>query len=106
MRRRRWRGHLRAADQAELWRRWRQGEPLNAIARALDRRRSVVQRVLAGTGGFTPIPRRRSPRVGQRPSVPLASSLGHLGSWGATSSGCPRSRVCGPQELTVGSGSS
>src|SRR5262249_38422514 len=39
MRRRRWRGHLSAADQAELWRRWRQGEPVNA--RALDRRRSV-----------------------------------------------------------------
>ncbi len=56
-------GHLSAADQAELWRRWRQGEALNAIARAIDRRRSVVQRVLAGTGGFTPVPRRRSPRV-------------------------------------------
>jgi IS30 family transposase len=51
------------ADKAELWRRWRQGEALNAIARALDRRRSVVQRVLAGTGGFTPVPRRRSARV-------------------------------------------
>src|SRR4029077_17811297 len=63
MRRRRWRGSLSSADQAELWRRWRQGEPLNAIARALDRRRSVVQRVLAGTGGFTPVLRRRSPRV-------------------------------------------
>ena len=36
---------------------------MNAIARALDRRRSVVQRVLAGTGGFTPVPRRRSARV-------------------------------------------
>jgi IS30 family transposase len=63
MRRRRRRGHLSAADQAELWRRWRQGEPLNAIARALDRWRSVVQRVLAGTGGFTPVPCRRSARV-------------------------------------------
>src|SRR5262245_7933680 len=62
MRRRRWR-HLSTAEQAELWRRWRQGEAINAIARALDRRHSVVQRVLAGTGGFTPIPRQRSPRV-------------------------------------------
>jgi len=63
MRRRRWRGSLSSADQAELWRRWRQGDAVNAIARALDRRRSVVQRVLAGTGGFTPVLRRRSPRV-------------------------------------------
>src|SRR5262245_36735565 len=39
------------------------GRTLKAIARALDRRRSVVQRVLAGTGGFTPVPRRRSARV-------------------------------------------
>jgi len=32
-------------------------------ARALDRGREVLHRVLAGTGGFTPVPRRRSPRV-------------------------------------------
>src|SRR4029450_10529581 len=63
MRRRKWRGHLRPAEQGQLWRRWRQGEALRAIARALDRRRKVVHRVLAGTGGFTPVPRRRSPPV-------------------------------------------
>src|SRR5262245_22844649 len=62
MRRRRWR-HLSMAEQAELWRRWRQGDAINAIARALDRRRSVVQHVLSGTGGFTPVSRQRSPRV-------------------------------------------
>src|SRR4029453_18126561 len=37
MRRRRWRGHLSLAERDELWRRWRQGEALRAIARALDR---------------------------------------------------------------------
>jgi IS30 family transposase len=63
MRRRRWRGHLSPAERDELWRRWRQGDAIKAIARALDRRHSVVQRVLAGTGGFTPVPRRRSLRV-------------------------------------------
>jgi IS30 family transposase len=36
---------------------------LRAIAGALDRRRKVVHRILVGTGGFTPVPRRRSPRV-------------------------------------------
>ena len=63
MRRRRWRGHLSPAERDELWRRWRQGEALRAIARALDRRREVLHRVLVGTGGFTPAPRRRSTRV-------------------------------------------
>ena len=63
MRRRRWRGHLSRAEQDELWQRWRQGEALSAIARALDRRREVLHRVLAGTGGVTPVPRRRSARV-------------------------------------------
>jgi IS30 family transposase len=63
MRRRRWRGHLNAGERDELWRRWRQGESLSAIARALDRRGEVLHRVLAGTGGFTPVPRRRSARV-------------------------------------------
>ena len=80
MRRRKWRGHLSSADQAELWRRWRQGEPLNAIARALDRRRSVVQRVLAGTGGFTPVPRRRSTRVlslAEREEISRGVAVGH-----------------------------
>ena len=79
MRRRRWRGYLSAADQAELWRRWRQGEALNAIARALDRRRSVVQRVLARTGGFTPAPRRRSARVlslGEREEISRGVAVG------------------------------
>ena len=80
MRRRKWRGHLSSADQAELWRRWRQGEPLNAIARALDRRRSVVQRVLAGTGCFTPVPRRRSRRVlslAEREEISRGVAVGH-----------------------------
>jgi IS30 family transposase len=63
MRRRRWRGHLSPAEQDELWRRWRQGEALRAMARALDRRREVLHRVLVGTGGFAPAPRRRSARV-------------------------------------------
>jgi len=62
-RRRRRRGGLSAAEQQELWQRWRHGESLSAIARALDRRATVVRRVVAGTGGFAPVARRRSPRV-------------------------------------------
>ncbi len=63
MRRRRWRGHLSPAERDERRRCWRHGDAINAIARALDRRHSVVERVLAGTGGFSPVPRQRSPRV-------------------------------------------
>ena len=62
-RRRRRRGGLSAAEQQELWQRWRHGESLNAIARALDRPATVVRRVVAETGGFTPVRRCRSPRV-------------------------------------------
>ncbi len=63
MQRRRRRGGLGAAEQRELWQRWRHGESLNAIARALDRRASVVRRAVAGTGGVPRAPRSRSPRV-------------------------------------------
>ena len=34
---------LTAAQQAELWRRWRQGESLTAIGRALGRSPKMVQ---------------------------------------------------------------
>lgn len=97
MRRRRWRGHLSSADQAELWRRWRQGEPLNAIARALDRRRSVVHRVLVGTGGFTPVPRRRSTRVlslAEREEVSRSVAVGHSARQIAGRLGRAPSTVC------------
>ena len=45
MQRRRRRGGLRAAEQQELWQRWRHGQSLSEIARALDRRPTVVRRV-------------------------------------------------------------
>ena len=80
MRRRKWRGHLSPAEQDELWRRWRRGESLRAIARALDRRRKVVHRILAGAGGFTPVPRRRSPRVlsvAEREEISRGVAAGH-----------------------------
>lgn len=63
MQRRRWQGAVSAAEQSILWQRWRQGEPLSVIARALDRSHTVLRDVLRGTGGFTPAPRRRSTRV-------------------------------------------
>lgn len=58
------------AECAELWRRYKAGESVLGIGRALSRegsavRRgsSAVRRVLEGTGGIAPAERRRSPRV-------------------------------------------
>ena len=51
---------LTAAQRAELWRRWRQGESLNAIGRALGRIPKMVRYVVAGAGGIPPIPRHRA----------------------------------------------
>jgi IS30 family transposase len=49
-------------------------------ARALDRRRNVVHRILVGTGGCTPVPRRRSPRVlseTEREEISRGVAAGH-----------------------------
>ena len=48
---------LTGAQKAELWRRWRQGESLNAIGRALGRIPKMVHYVVAGAGGIPPVPR-------------------------------------------------
>src|SRR5512142_743937 len=51
-------------QRAELWERWRSGQCVADIARALARRnKSVVYRVLALHGGIAPTPRRRGPRA-------------------------------------------
>ena len=51
---------LTAAQKTELWRRWRQGESLNAIGRALGRIAKVVRYEVARTGGIPPTARQRS----------------------------------------------
>src|SRR5262245_56793870 len=48
-------------QRTELWRRWRRGETLSAIGRALDRIPGTIFNTLAESGGLTPRPRRRSP---------------------------------------------
>jgi len=50
-------------QRAELWERWRSGQCVADIARALERRnKSGVYRVLALGGGIAPLPRRRAGR--------------------------------------------
>ena len=49
-------------QRAELWERWRRGQCVADIARALERRnKSGVYRVLALNGGIALAPRRRAP---------------------------------------------
>jgi IS30 family transposase len=51
-------------QRAELWERWKSGQCVADIARALERRnKSGVYRVLALNGGIAPLPRRRAQRA-------------------------------------------
>jgi IS30 family transposase len=48
------------AEKNELWQRWRRGETLDQIARALQRGSSSVYDYVGAEGGIAPRPRRRS----------------------------------------------
>jgi transposase, IS30 family len=54
------RGEYSAGERRELWERWRRGESLAEIGRALDRERSTIGRVIRRHGGVVPAERRRS----------------------------------------------
>jgi IS30 family transposase len=49
-----------AQERRELWERWRRGESVSEIARALDRDRGAVDRQIRRRGGLPPPKRRRS----------------------------------------------
>jgi len=53
---------LSFSARAELWRRWRDGENLSEIARALERSVSTIHGYVAHHGGISPRPRKRSHR--------------------------------------------
>ena len=54
---------LSAEQKAELWKRWKAGQSLNEIGRALGKDHVVVHFVLSRHGGIAPPTRRRSRRV-------------------------------------------
>ena len=54
---------LSAEQKAELWKRWKAGQSLQAIGRALGKDHVVIHFVLARHGGIAPSARRRSPRA-------------------------------------------
>ena len=55
---------LTAAQKAELWCRWREGESLNAIGRALGRIPKMVRYVVAGVSRAVTTLRRRATSLG------------------------------------------
>ena len=50
-----------AQQKGELWERWKSGQSVAAISRALERRNKTgVERIVALYGGIAPAPRRRA----------------------------------------------
>src|SRR4051794_36428429 len=58
---------LSAARKKELWDRWKAGESISDIARALEKPPGSIHGVLKVTGGIAP-PQRRRPRGGLSPA--------------------------------------
>jgi len=54
---------ISTAERADIWARWRRGEPLRGIARALARRPGAIWCVVKPCGGIAPRPRRRAARA-------------------------------------------
>ena len=52
-------GGLSAAGKKELWERWRAGESISDIARALQKAPGSIHGMIEATGGFSPPERRR-----------------------------------------------
>jgi hypothetical protein len=75
-------------QKAELWERWKSGQCVADIARALERRnKSGVYRVLALNGGIAPAPRRREipARLGRQGIAASASQRSGSGDhWSAS----------------------
>ncbi len=53
---------LTVEQKRELWSRWKAGESLSEIGRALGKQPGSVHGVVASNGGYVPAPRRRSAR--------------------------------------------
>ena len=54
---------LSAREKRELWSRWRRGQSLSEIGRALGKHAGSIYGVLAASGGITPVTRKRSKAV-------------------------------------------
>ena len=54
------RSRMSVDEKAEVWSRWKQGQSLSEIGRAVDRIPGAVFHVLQARGGIAPVPRHRS----------------------------------------------
>ena len=67
-----------AAQKAELWERWKNGQSAAAISRALERKNKTgVERIVVVHGGIVPAPRRRSTRRHPAPSLIHKTTRAH-----------------------------
>jgi IS30 family transposase len=67
-------------QKSGLWQRWRSGESIIEISRALAADRKAVFRILSRHGGFTPLLRKRSPHaltLAEREEISRGLSAGH-----------------------------
>ena len=60
MHRRRRRREFSSQQRADLWSRWKAGQSLSDISRALGREPGTIHGIVAANGGFVPRERRRS----------------------------------------------
>lgn len=71
---------MSTTDKAEIWDRWKRGESLSDIGRALDRVPGAVFQIVVARGGVAPAPRRRAPRsltVADREEISRGLAAGH-----------------------------
>ena len=71
---------ITAAQRQELWRRYKAGETILGIGRALGYRRQTIHRVLEATGGIAPARRSRSARTlsfGEREEISRGVAAGN-----------------------------
>ena len=52
---------LSREQKTELWERWKSGQCSSDIARALERTKGAIHRILSFNGGIVPVTRRRAP---------------------------------------------
>jgi IS30 family transposase len=67
------------AEETEVWARWRRGESLRGIARAVDRGAGTIWRLVERTGGIAPRPRCRAAHtltMADRESISRALAMG------------------------------
>ena len=71
---------IKGALREELWRRYKTGETILGIGRALGQRQTTIHRVLQATGGIAPTRRSRSSRVlsfGEREEISRGVAAGY-----------------------------